>query len=93
MKDYDFNDDMSSWHCGKGVEYDFCKNNPGDDCTGKKVNAGAGTASCHDIGHDNDLTTLYMYPYNPINVGTVTLFKGGSCTDNSARFPANSEVG
>ena len=24
MKDYDFNDAMTSWHCGKDIAYDFC---------------------------------------------------------------------
>lgn len=86
MKDYDFNDDMSSWHCGKNVEYDFCKNNPDDDCTGDNHTAGAGSASCHSVGREDSLTTLFMYPYDSIDVGSITLFKGGSCTDNSGRF-------
>lgn len=34
-----------------------------------------------------------MHPYNSLDVGTITAFKGTSCNDNSGRFVADSEVG
>ena len=34
-----------------------------------------------------------MHPYNSVDVGTITVFKGTSCDDNSGRFVADSQVG
>ena len=39
------------------------------------------------------MTTLFLHPYDSIDQGAVTLFKGGSCHDNSGRFAADPEVG
>ena len=33
MYDYDFNDTMTSWYCGKNVAYDLCREVPGTDCS------------------------------------------------------------
>ena len=44
MRDYNFNDKVSSWYCGKHVKYDFCRNAPGSNCDGGNGDRGAGAA-------------------------------------------------
>ena len=44
MRDYNFNDKVSSWYCGKSVKYDFCRNAPGSSCDGGNGDSGAGAA-------------------------------------------------
>ena len=60
-----FNDEMSSWYCGKNIAFDFCKNNPGDDCSGDNGNTGAGNSRSVQIGNNDSLTTLRGRPYDP----------------------------
>ena len=44
MRNYNFDDKVSSWYCGKYVEYDFCRNAPGSSCDGGNGDRGAGAA-------------------------------------------------
>ena len=41
MNEYDFEDEMRSWWCGKNLSYDFCKNVSGD-CDFENGLSGAG---------------------------------------------------
>ena len=60
-----FNDKTSSWACGKGVAYDFCKNKSSDNCEGDNGNSGAGNARSGQIGNDDSLSTIKLFKYDP----------------------------
>jgi len=54
-----WNDKMSSYACGKNVVYDFCKNNPDDDCWGGNGTHGGGPSRESSVGHNDSVTTWY----------------------------------
>ena len=65
VKDNGFNDEMTSWWCGKDIAYNFCNDNPGDDCNNGHGSLGAGSQQDSNVGDLNDkLTTLYLYEYD-----------------------------
>ena len=64
MPDYDFNNEMTSWACGKNVEYEMCWGESDEGCDENKGNRGAGAAKNPDTGNNNSLTTLYMRYYD-----------------------------
>ena len=68
MHDYDFDDVMQSWYCGKNVSYDFCHHDPDDEClTQDRGEFGAGSARNPDIGDHNELTTLRLHKYDALS--------------------------
>jgi len=78
----------SSYICGKNVWYDFCRDGVGRDChNGDLRNSGAGYVRNHAIRHmDNRLSTAILGPYDPREIGAVTLFEDALCSGASARF-------
>ena len=91
MYDYDFNDTVSSWYCGKSIQYDFCKDKPEDDCTHMNGQKGAGTARNPQMGHNDSLSTLKLRPYDGATQGAVVVFGDMTCEANTGRFFANSD--
>ena len=91
MHDYDFNDTVSSWYCGKDIAYDFCNDDPNDDCSHMNGQSGAGTARNPDTGHGDSLTTLKLRPYDSAKLGAVLVFRDRDCSDNTGRFYANKD--
>lgn len=70
---------MSSWYCGKKVEYDFCVNEPDDDCWNGNGEHGAGTHAQPQVGKNDSYDTLKLSLYDPTDIGRVMLFKDSSC--------------
>jgi len=71
-----WNDKMTSWICGKSVEYWFCDEEPSLDCRNGHGELGAGPAYNPAVGHNDKMTTIKLYPYDPINgPGAAIIFK------------------
>ena len=91
LKQVHFNDEMASWNCGKSVRYEFCFNE--EDCTGlaarKGGESGAGTISAPQSGRHDWFTSLWMWPYDPLVQGAVTLYEYQGCKGCSAYFLAS----
>ena len=79
---------MDSWFCGKNVWYDFCHDGVNDRCDGdRKGYAGAGHMKNRRIReYSNQTSTLVLGPYNPREIGAVTLFEDPNCSGMSGRF-------
>ena len=78
----------SSYVCGKNVWYDFCNDGVGSNCTGaNRFNSGAGHILNYAIRHlDNASSSVILGPYDPREIGAVTLFEDHDCSGASARF-------
>ena len=62
MRDYDFNDKVTSWYCGKNVAYDFC-----DDSTNCEFflgNRGAGNVKSPYIKRNDAISVVYLSEYD-----------------------------
>lgn len=83
-----FNNTISSWWCGKGVKYDFCKNNHTGACDGMNLNGtfGAGNIRSTVTGLEDNITSVFLYSYDPMVQAAITTFDGSSCTGQSGRF-------
>jgi len=88
-------DSMDSWFCGKNVWYDFCHNGVNDRCDSDyRKYAGAGHMKNRKIRENSNRTsTLILGPYDPRQIGAVTLFEDGGCSGNSGRFYWDPESG
>ena len=82
----DFDNTMTSWWCGKNVAYRFCNGSLTDDCSGDEGQSGAGSGRNYSITNNDDVSSIYLWPYNPLMLGAVTLFRDASCSDASAVF-------
>jgi len=83
VADY-WNDAMSSWICGKNVEYWFCDNLPNDDCRNGHGESGAGAAYNPIVGHNDGMTSLKMYSYDQINgPGAAIIYSDANCRNES----------
>jgi len=77
----------SSYMCGKNVWYDFCRYGTNDCVGGDRTNSGAGFLRNYAIGHmNNSLSNAILGPYDPSELGAVTLFEGPECSGASGRF-------
>ena len=85
---------MGSYYCGKNVWFDFC-NGGESDCYGAyRTNSGAGHQKNWAVrDHVNDAEVLIMGPYDPRQIGAVTLFNDPDCTGGMGRFYWNPESG
>jgi len=88
IHDFGWGDRTSSYICGKNVWYDFCSDGAGSNCSGAdRVNSGAGYVRNYAIRHmDNRLSNAVLGPYDPRDIGAVTLFEDGDCSGASGRF-------
>ena len=81
---------MSSYYCGKHVWYNMCRHNK-ESCTGENINSGAGHHRNPDVSEvggndfDDELTWMEMGPYNPAEVGAITMFRYGHCHGRTTR--------
>ena len=92
MHDYDFNDSVDSWYCGKKIAYNFCSEFEGDDCsTASNGNSGAGTARAPSMGNGDELTTLLIWPYDGAKQGAIIVFRDNDCSNSTGRFYANTD--
>ena len=82
---------LSSYWCGKNVEYDFCHNYYGT-CDGKKGMSGAGNVKNPKIGYNDHADRLKMRYYDATERGAVTLFKDKDCKYDTGRFYADAEA-
>ena len=89
MHDYDFNDTVDSWYCGKNIAYDFCDDNVSEDCSHGNGESGAGTSRNPETGHGDDLTGLILGPYDSAKRGAIVVFRDSNCTDTTGRFFAH----
>jgi hypothetical protein len=64
MVPWGFNDRTSSYWCGKNVWYKFCYDGPGTECRWDHGESGAGHTRNPIMGHQDRLTTLYLYRYD-----------------------------
>ena len=80
-----FNDEVSSWTCGKLISYQFCKDDS-PDCTGKKRESGAGTIADHQIGNNDWVTDVVLYNYDSTTQGAITMFEEKDCSGLSAGY-------
>ena len=62
LKNYGFDNIMSSWWCGKYVSYDFCVNETGD-CTGQNGDSGAGNIMVPSVGHNDQISRVELHRY------------------------------
>ena len=85
MNDHGINDKISSWYCGKNLAYDFCNDN-NNSCGGGQGLSGAGTAYSRQIGFNNRLTILNLYPYDVSKRGAVMVFSDQGCQEDVSRF-------
>ena len=83
-----FNNKTSSYVCGKNVWFNFCNDGIGSNCTGPaRGNSGAGHILNYAIRYlDNAASSVTLGPYDPREIGAVTLFEDYDCSGASARF-------
>ena len=89
---------VSSYYCGKNVWFDFCNDEIGSFCKNpQNFNSGAGHMRNYGIRFlNNHMSSAILGPYDPAEVGAVTLFEDIDCSGASARFywnPASLENG
>lgn len=79
---------MSSYICGKNVWYDFCVDGLTNWCSGaERVNSGAGYVRNHALLYKNDMISFAVLgPYDPRDIGAVTLFEDPDCSGASGRY-------
>ena len=93
MRDYGFDENMSSYACGKSVQYDICDNPTIEECTNMYGNMGAGTSyDSWVLGDDNTMTSLLMRPYDPTSLSAVTIYEDPNCSGRSGRLFAPTDV-
>ena len=83
-----WNNKVSSYYCGKNVWFDFCNGGVGSNCKGsQRFNSGAGHMKNFAIRYlGNQMSSAILGPYDPREVGAVTLFEDEDCSGASARF-------
>lgn len=78
---------MQSYVCGKNVWYDFCSDGLDSCYSGDRVNSGAGFSKNYAVRHmNNRLSYAVLGPYDPREIGAVTLFEDDTCSGASGRF-------
>ena len=65
LKDYGFNNLMSSWSCGKNVSYDFCNTTDWYCSSNTDSNSGAGNIASGLVGNNNFASSLKLARYDP----------------------------
>ena len=80
-------DKLGSYICGKNVWFDFCKDGLSSCHNGDNVNSGAGHTRNYAVRHmDSRASYVVMGPYDPRQIGAVTLFEDNDCSGASGRF-------
>ena len=92
MRDYGFDDVMSSYTCGKNVQYDICDDPTTEECTSMHGDMGAGTAYNSWIGNDDHMTILLMRPYDAVSLSAVTIYEDPNCSGRMGRLFAPTDV-
>ena len=89
-EDGDWNNAVSSYICGKNVWFNMCRHGE-DSCYEYDLLSGAGHHKNPDIGQsseedfDNEITYMEMGPYEPSDVGAITLFEDPHCQGHATR--------
>lgn len=83
---------MQSFICGKNVWFDFCKGGELN-CFGRfRLHSGAGHVKNQRLNYlENEISMLIQGPYDPRQIGAVTLFEDDNCAGGMARFYYNPE--
>ena len=86
--DLGWNNKMSSYICGKSVWFDFCIDPNSYKCyNGDRTNNGAGHIRNNAVRHlDNRLSIATLGPYDPREIGAVTLFEQANCAGATGRY-------
>ena len=92
MRDYGFDDVMSSYTCGKNVQYDICDDPTDAECTNMHGDMGAGTAYDSWVGNDDTMTELLMRPYDAASLSAVTIYEDPNCSGRMGRLFAPTDV-
>ena len=66
--------------CGHSVAYDLCNHSLGKDCEKNEGNHGAGATRSRKIGHNDEMGSVKMWPYDAAILGAVTFFEDQNCT-------------
>ena len=90
LEDGDWNERVSSYYCGKNVWYNMC--NTRSLCDYGNRNSGAGhhkNSDMNGVSGDSDFNDkaswMEMGPYDPSDVGAVTLFRFSKCHGRATR--------
>ena len=86
MDDYNFKNTLSSFYCGKGVDYELCDTT----CASGRKFSGAGTHKMNTVGLFNHdfVKTVTLRPYDPRKQGAVNVFGGTNCDELSDKYYA-----
>ena len=79
FKDYDSNEKMSSYICGKNVSAQFCMGDLDKDCLNGSTISAAGNTRNPAVRPNDELTGVWLYPYDTDIDGTVTLYDNDDC--------------
>ena len=85
--DFDFEDEMRSWWCGKNLSYNFCKI-ADDDCAFENGLSGAGNIQNGQLDAESQDTVsrIELRKYDPLEQGAITVFTEENCKGVSGRF-------
>ena len=86
-----FNDKISSWWCGKSVDYTLCINSYDTSCTNLEGSSGSGNNRNSWVGGgvSDEFSGLLLSKYDASTQGAATLFSDGSCTGATGRIFAS----
>ena len=91
MEERGFDDIMTSYWCGNNVEYDFCNDPQGSDCSGINGQHGAAAKSTK-AGQNDKLSWAVLRPYDAQERGAVTFFRDTGCTGQAGRLYASEDA-
>lgn len=94
MPTYNINDEVSSYECGRDVEYKLCDDNDNYDCYDLRGHFGAGAIRSTSFSHtENDkLTVLKLSKYDEQLAPKVTLFEDSNCRGRSGTLAAGEDA-
>ena len=85
LAEYNFDKEISSWWCGKDVQYVFCDSEACGGGAGDRQ-SGAGNINNPESGHDNLIKFVELKPYDAADKGQVTMFRGKDCKGSAVGF-------
>lgn len=78
---------VSSYWCGKDISFDLCFDDPNTgNCRNYNGVGGAGNQRISLMGGNDKMRYYWLYEYDPIQKGAVTVFNAADCRSFSGRF-------
>ena len=84
LSNYNFDDVLSSFICGKGIELTIC-NDGTSACSGTAGQSSAGSVQTSNTVNDK-ASNVILKPYDTAELGAAVLFKDSDCRNTSAFF-------